>query len=201
MFPKFYACNNIEEKIRLSSSSGGAFYSLAKAVLSQNGIVFGARFDENWNVIHDCCESVSEIEQFMGSKYVQSKISDMYEKSKKYLLAGRYVLFSGTPCQIYGLKSYLGKDYENLITMDFVCHGVPSPMVWRRYIEERSNSREIKKINFRDKTDGWRRFSLCIQYSDGNEYRKNQHEDIFMKGFLQNIFLRPSCYECRFKRS
>lgn len=196
---KFYACVGKDEDIRLSSSSGGAFYSIAKSVISDGGIVFGAKFNDEWEVVHGFCESVSDISDFMGSKYVQSKIGDTYKMVKSYLTDGRKVLFCGTPCQIYGLKSYLGKDFENLLTVDFVCHGVPSPAVWRKYISERSKGRKIEKVNFRDKTEGWRKFSLSIKYSNGDEYRKIQYDDLYMKGFLQNIYLRPSCYECSFK--
>lgn len=198
-FPRAYAAINQNAAIRANSSSGGVFYLLAEYVISRGGVVFGARYNSDWEVVHDFAETVEGIAAFMGSKYVQSRAGDTYSKAKAFLKQGRLVLFSGTPCQIYGLKAYLGEDYENLITMDLICHGVPSPKVWREYIQLCEQGRKIKAISFRDKTEGWLKFSLKINFEDDQSYRKTLREDLFMKGFLQNIYLRPSCYNCRFK--
>lgn len=125
---------------------------------------------------------------------------DIYKEAERFLKSGQLVLYSGTPCQIYGLKAYLAKEYKNLITVDLICHGVPSRRIWRDYLKLQSSDKKIiTSINFRDKTEGWLDFSLKINFLDGTFYRNNLHNDLYMKGFLQNIYLRSSCYECRFK--
>lgn len=133
---KVYAAINPDDNIRLRSSSGGVFSMLAERIILENGVVFGARFDDNWEVIHDSCETIEGLAAFSGSKYVQSKIGNCFSRTEKYLKEGRKVLFSGTPCQIAGLHKFLRKDYDNLLTVDVVCHGVPSPAVWRAYLKE-----------------------------------------------------------------
>lgn len=198
-YPIAYAAINQNTAVRENSSSGGVFYLLAEDVIRRGGVVFGARYDDNWEVVHDYTEDVEGIAAFMGSKYVQSRIADTYSQARTFLQQGRTVLFSGTPCQIYGLKAYLGKDYENLITTDLICHGVPSPKVWRGYLQLQAQGRKIKAISFRDKTEGWLVFSMKIDFENGEIYRKTLQEDLFMRGFLQDIYLRPSCYNCKFK--
>ena len=133
---KVYAAINTNEKIRMQSSSGGIFTYIATKVIEEKGVVFGARFDKNWEVKHDFTENIEGLSAFRGSKYMQSRIEDNYLKVEKFLKDGRKVLFSGTPCQIAGLKRYLKKNYENLLTIDIICHGVPSPKIWRLYLNE-----------------------------------------------------------------
>ncbi|MBR2436329.1 MAG: Coenzyme F420 hydrogenase/dehydrogenase, beta subunit C-terminal domain [Alistipes sp.] len=220
-----YAAKNTNEEIRLKSSSGGVFTLLAEKVIAEGGVVFGVRFNKNWEVIHDYTETVEELEAFRGSKYVQSVIGDNYIKTKQFLNNGRKVLFSGTPCQIAGLKKFLRKDYENLLTVEVVCHGVPSPMVWRDYLDYKRAKRAAGKntvssslnelpvitgISFRDKTNGWKKYGFKICYAASkaaeNSVSKSANianceitpfnEDTFMKGFLKNLYLRPSCYHC-----
>lgn len=140
-----YAANNNNEDIRLKSSSGGIFTLLAEQIISEGGVVFGARFNENWEVVHDYTEAIEGLEPFRGSKYVQSIIGDNFIKAKQFLTDGRKVLFSGTPCQIAGLKKFLRKEYENLLTVEVVCHGVPSPMVWRDYLDYKRAKRAAGK--------------------------------------------------------
>jgi coenzyme F420-reducing hydrogenase beta subunit len=196
---KAYALYNKNEEIREKSSSGGVFYELAKAIINKNGVVFGAMFDDEWNVVHSYAENLDDLKPFLGSKYAQSTVGTCYKDVKKFLEAGRLCLFSGTPCQVTGLKSFLGKEYNNLLTVDFICHGVPSRLVWREYVKNIGKNDEIKCISFRDKTEGWLSFSMKFEYKDGSVYRKNLNEDLFMQGFLQDIYLRPSCYSCAFK--
>jgi coenzyme F420-reducing hydrogenase beta subunit len=131
-----YAAKNLDEEIRHNSSSGGIFTLIAESIIQKGGVVFGARFNDNWEVVHDYTETVEGLAAFRGSKYVQSNIGDTYLKAKDFILSGRKVLFSGTPCQIAGLKAFLQKDYDNLLTVDLVCHGVPSPLVWKMYLDE-----------------------------------------------------------------
>lgn len=173
-----FAFSNKSEDIRLKSSSGGAFSLLAELVLSQDGVVFGAAYDNNWEVAHTYIERIEDLDMLRRSKYVQSRIGDTYKQAKTILKEGRKVLFTGTPCQISGLRHYLRKDYDNLITMDFVCHSAPSPKVWRKFLSEQYARKgvagknsvfqslkempSIKGINFRDKTHGWKKFSFSL---------------------------------------
>ena len=220
-----YAAKNNNEEIRLKSSSGGIFTLLAEQIIAEGGVVFGARFNDKWEVVHDYTETKEGLEPFRGSKYVQSVIGDNFIKAKQFLADGRKVLFSGTPCQIAGLKKFLRKEYENLLTVEVVCHGVPSPMVWRDYLDYKRAKRAVGKntvssslnefpviagISFRDKTNGWKKFGFKISYaaskaaensvSKSADNTNNEitpfNEDLFMKGFLKNIYLRPSCYHC-----
>lgn len=197
--PEAYACCHLDSDIRGRSSSGGIFYLLGSWVLEQNGVVFGVQWNENWEAVHGEAHSPEELEAFMGSKYVQSSLGDTFLKVREYLEEGRLVLFSGTPCQAAGLAGFLARDYENLIVADIICHGVPSPKVWRRYLAEIRKNQTVKDIHFRDKTNGWRDFSLKIDYLSGRSYRKRRFADMYLRGFLKNMDLRPSCYACRFK--
>ena len=199
MQKKAYAAFCLDKNIRNKSSSGGIFYPLAKGIIKNNGVVFGAMFGKDWKIVHGYAETLKDIEAFLGSKYVQSNIGNMFIKAKEFLESGRTVLFSGTPCQIYGLKSYLRKEYRNLYTIDLICHGVSSPKIWSDYLKEQSKEKVISKINFRDKTTGWRNFSVNINFSDDSVYRKSHLEETYFKGFMEDIYLRPSCYECKFK--
>ena len=200
--PKIYVGYNTNEEVRLKSSSGGVFTLIAKEILDRGGVVFGAAFDSEFLVSHIYIENLSEIEKLRTSKYFQSIIGDSYKKAKDFLDNGRYVLFTGTPCQIEGLLSFLGKDYERLYTQDIVCHGVPSTKVWKKYMEYRLEKDKEKplNINFRDKRqEGWHMFSLSFKYKN-NEYSKNQKQDLFMRAFLKDVCLRDSCYNCSFRK-
>ena len=188
---KSYAAYNKDEDTRINSSSGGLFAIFSKEVLSQGGVVFGAMFDESFNVIHGYIENENQLFKFQGSKYVQSSIGDTYKKCKEFLEQNRLVYFTGTPCQINGLKNYLRKEYNNLLTQDFVCHGVPSPKVWNDY---KARFKKMENVSFRDKTNGWLDFYMKV-----NDYKASHSKDPFMTAFLTNNILRPSCYECKFK--
>ena len=196
-----YAMKNKDEEIRLRSSSGGMFYLLAENIIRQNGVVYGAGFDGDFSVKHIKINKEQEIGLLQGSKYLQSSIGNTYVQVKKDLEGDKKVLFTGTPCQIEGLKNFLRKDYINLFTMDFICHGVPSPMIWKEYLNEiRDNKQgEIKTVYFRDKKLGWKLFSLKIIF-DKDTYINDLNQDLYMKGFLQDLYLRPSCYNCKFKK-
>ena len=192
---KVYAAKNRNEEVRIMSSSGGIFTPLAETVIRDGGVVFGAKFDKDWNVVHAWTDTIEGIANFRGSKYVQSTIGNTYREAREFLKQGRKVLFSGTPCQIAGLKKFLRKEYDNLLTVDVVCHGVPSLLVWREYLKEISKGKEILKIDFRDKKIGWKNYRVVVK---GNDDIVDQpfNENIFMKGFLRNLYLRPSCYAC-----
>lgn len=197
-----FAAVNKDEQVRNISSSGGVFYEIAKYVIESGGVVFGAAFDEDGQVSHKSCETMDSLSELMQSKYVQSKMGRTYIEVKELLEHGREVLFSGTPCQVYGLLSYLNVARvctDNLITVDIVCHGVPSRMIWRLYLDEVSQGRHPTNISFRDKTNGWKEYSLRIDYSDGSRYIQSRNKDPYIQGFLKNLYLRESCYNCRFR--
>lgn len=197
---KSYAVFNKNEKIRLESSSGGIFSLLAEYVINNHGSVYGSIFDENFNVKHIKINKLQDIQLLRGSKYVQSKINDIFKLIKSDLKSDKLVLFTGTPCQVAGLQSFLQKEYDNLILMDIVCHGVPSPLVWQQYINElkQNYKQDIKNVYFRDKSTGWKTYSIKFLFDKG-EYKNVGFKDIYMKGFLNDIYLRPSCYNCNFK--
>ena len=144
---------------RADSSSGGVFPKLAEYVISNHGIVFGAVFDQDFNV--ELTWTDRDFTKMLGSKYVQANVKHTYEECKEFLERDKLVLYAGTPCQIYGLKAYLKKDYNNLITVDIFCHGVASPTVWQHYLK--SLNKEIDSINFRDKRNGWKNFYVTIK--------------------------------------
>ncbi|WP_315119212.1 Coenzyme F420 hydrogenase/dehydrogenase, beta subunit C-terminal domain [uncultured Clostridium sp.] len=199
--PKAYACINKDEFVRQESSSGGIFTLVSEVVIDNGGVVFGAGFDGKFSVFHSYIETKEELEKFRGSKYVQSKIGNTYKQAKEFLDQGRNVLFTGTPCQIGGLKSYLHKDYDNLFCIDIICHGVPSPKAWQKYISYQENNAEssTRRIAFRCKNEGWKRYSISLSFNNDMEYLESHKKDLYMKAFLKNICLRPSCYDCSFK--
>lgn len=210
-----YAGINTNEEQRLKSSSGGIFVLLAEQIIKEGGVVFGAHFNNNWEVEHCYVETLEHIEPLMRSKYVQSNINNTYKEAECFLKQKRKVLYVGTPCQISGLKKFLRKEYDNLIAVDFICHGVPSPGIWRKYLHQLNDfsskkncvssfnvKEDIININFREKQLGgysWRNFGFVINNNDetlvNSDFRKNN----YMNAFLQNIILRPSCYSCKAK--
>ncbi len=210
-----YIAKHKDEQIRMASSSGGAFTAIAASVLEDGGAVFGARFNQDWEIIHSYAETKEGLDAFRGSKYVQSRIGDSYKETEKFLKAGRKVLFSGTPCQVAGLKHFLRKGYDNLLTVDIICYGVPSPKVWLRYLEETAHDFNVKQcdgitppidsISFRDKKTGWKGYCLTISthnpISDKTQIitSRQAYNDFYLKGFLSNLYLRKSCYQCPFK--
>lgn len=188
------------DEIRSVSSSGGIFPLYAQYVLKRGGAVCGAAYDDNWNVKHIIIEDEKDIRRLQGSKYVQSEMGTCYFQIKKLLEDGRYVLFTGTPCQVAGLKGYLRQDYEKLLTIDLICHGVPSPKAFRLFLKQTAGKREIAGINFRHKVDGkWGASNLLISYADGD----NQIFDMkssFYHAFGACYMQRSSCQDCQFSR-
>jgi len=198
---KVFAAKNKNEEVRRKSSSGGVFTLLAEYVLNNGGVVFGAKFDDDWNVVHSWTDTKEGIAAFRGSKYVQSTIGSTYREAKDFLTQGRKVLFSGTPCQIAGLKKYLHKEYDNLLTIDIVCHGVPSPLVWSRYLKDLNTDNEIiTNINFRSKKRGWKNYSYLIQTPKVVLFDDYASKSVYLQGFSRNMILRPSCYDCPAKK-
>ena len=203
--PAAYAAYSRDEAMRLSSSSGGVFTEFARAVLKDGGAVFGAAYHDEFEVAHICAENEANLARLRGAKYAQSALGDSFRDVKRRLEQGQKVLFSGTPCQVGGLKAFLRKDYENLLTVDFVCHSVPSPMAWREYVKYRSqqdNDGEMPcAINLRDKRTGWTnyQYSNLFTYADGHTHTARSGESLYMKLFVGDYINRESCADCRFK--
>ena len=187
--------------LRTQSSSGGVFSVLALWVLQQGGVVFGAAMVQDLSVGHICVESAGELYRLRGSKYVQSTTGETFRAAKAYLDAGRMVLYSGVACQIAGLKGYLQRDYETLYTLDVLCHGVPSPAVWARYVQhlQSVHGSDVCNVNFREKSTGWKQYSVETVFINGQQHVQKAEDNSFMRCFIQNICLRPSCHACRFK--
>ena len=183
---------------RLSCSSGGINTLVAEHVIKEGGVVFGARFDSEWNVGMDCTDIRSELQKFSGSKYVQAYPGNAYKKVAEYLRQSRLVLFTGLPCQVAGLHRYLHKEYEQLITISCLCHSVPSPLAWKKYLASNSKKDKIRNFNFRDKSKGWENYSFKVAYDDGEEQVLTS-KNIYMDAMLENLSTRPSCAVCKFK--
>lgn len=205
--PKVYAAINNDNNIRHLSSSGGAFFALAEWVIRNDGVVFGAMF-KGIHLQHSYADTLEGIYPFMGSKYVQSDVADSYSKVKAFLNEGRHVLYSGTPCQIAGLKHYLQKDYEKLITVDLICHGVPSPTIWERYmcrLLKKLHAQNVRDIRFRTKRENVKSpvnfyFFFFFLGLDGkwHEYGEDCRKNLYFSYFMRHLF-RASCYNCRFR--
>ncbi len=189
-----------DNDILLKSSSGGLFSAIAQHVLNMGGCVFGAAFSEDYkNVNHVVIENRNDLCRIRGSKYVQSASGDCYRTAKALLNDGRKVLYSGTPCQIAGLRAFLGKKYDHLITVDVICHGVPSGLLWRKYLNniEEEMQGATKSVNFRSKKVDWIHYGMQIM--NNKTYYKSKDDDPYLKMFLNNCCLRESCYHCKFK--
>lgn len=200
--PTVIAAWSKTENTRIDSTSGGVFSELAKAMYSENGYVAGAVYNKEWMVEHIISNQEEDLENLRSSKYLQSNINDTFKKIKEKLEDGKKVLICGSPCQISGLYQYLQKEYENLYTCDFICRGMNSPKIFKKYLENLENkyNSKIKKIKFKNKIHGWHNFSTKIDFENGKSYIGGRYVDSYMVGYLQhNAFIRPSCYECQFK--
>lgn len=200
--PQAYACFNNNDQIRERSTSGGVFTALAQYVIENKGVVCGVIIDDTYKVVHSFAENLDELEKMRGSKYVQSEQEGVYLQIKNELLKGRLVLYSGTPCQVVGLKTYLGREYERLITIDIFCHGVGSPVYWEKYVKyiQENMKSKIKEIRFREKTYGYSSACLAVYFQNGKSTHRGHDDDYYWSPFSKNLIYRPSCYACSFKR-
>lgn len=201
--PIVYAGWNKSYHIRVSSTSGGVFTALAEAFIKKNGFVVGAYYDDQFVIRHTIAGNMDEIEKLRQSKYAQSDMMDVFSRIKHLLHDGKMVLFCGTPCQSGGLQRYLGDKYENLYCCDFICRGVASPKVYRKYLDGlfENSKTAIQKIQFKNKDYGWNRFSTKITFKNGSVFQQDRNHDPYMKGYLRfNLYLRPCCYECQYKQ-
>ncbi len=199
--PDAYATVNLNEETLSQSSSGGIFSLLASSILDKGGVVFGAALTSDGRVAHTAVHTPENLSALRGSKYVQSDIGNTYREAKDLLEKGVPVYFSGTPCQIAGLLKFLKRDYPHLLTQDLVCHGVPSPLVFRKYMEyqKENHGAAPKSVLFRKKHPTIKPYALAITFENGSVYESAPGADPYMKAFLRNVSLRPSCYDCRFK--
>lgn len=198
-----YALKNKDKNVVLDSSSGGAFTSIMQSFCDDNTVIFGVKFDENLKALHDYVYNIKDAKIFKKSKYVQSNVGVTYKKAKEFLEQGKKVLYTGTPCQIAGLKKYLNKEYENLLLVDLICHGVPSQKVFDKYIEELKNKykKDIKAINFREKTyknNIWNSKNIKIELENNKVIIEDSIDNAFLRGFHSSLFCRPSCGNCIF---
>ncbi len=201
-FPEGYVCRAKNLETVASSSSGGVFTPIARSAINKGGTVFGVVFDEEDSRIrHKAALDLEGIGRFRGSKYVQSFLGDTFSEVKKALKEDRWVVFSGTPCQVEGLKAYLGREHEKLLTVDVVCHGTPSPKLWKKYVDhqEKKHASKLKKVNFRAKAYGYHSGAIELEFEDGKRYRGSVRTDYMLKSFFKEIASRPSCYACPFK--
>lgn len=175
------------------SSSGGVFPALAQRVLAEGGVVFGAVVNDDMTVGHAEAYDMAGVEKMRGSKYVQSDLYASYEDVRYWLQEDRKVLFTGTPCQVAGLHKYLGKPYDGLVTVDVLCHGVPSPGLWEKYVKalERKHGAKMEYVRFKDKSESWRHYAFTTSFGSC-QYM----DDPYMALFVQDMSLRPSCYRC-----
>ena len=234
-----FAAKNPNDEVRLQSSSGGIFTMLAEKIIEEGGVVFGVGYNDHWEAAHYYTETKEGLAAFRMSKYVQSIVGNTFKEAETFLKSGRKVLYSGTPCQIAGLKRFLRKEYNNLLALDFICHGTPSPGIFRWFLAEEfakhssQNSKpfkmrprnipsipkadilaqnhgfEIKDIRFRDKKIGWKNFSFVLDVTKDTDDKANgcttlsfvtdKDQNTFLRGFLSDLYLRPSCEVCPVK--
>ena len=197
-----YAAYSKNDDIRMQSSSGAVFSHLANYILSKSGVIYGVAMSSDCkSAEYIRVASEKELPKLRGSKYIQAKVGDTFKKVKEDLSCGKYVLFTGTGCQINGLRCYLGSDYHRLYCVDVVCHGVPSPKLWRAYAEniQKGKKSRLKAVDFRCKDFGWKEFGVKKVTLGNKQLFTPKGQDPYMRMFLTNISLRPSCYECRAK--
>lgn len=196
-----YGCNALSDNIRINSSSGGIFSLVAEYIICSGGVIFGTAMSSDCKLAHFIkVKDIDGIARLRGSKYLQSKVGNTYKQVKEELELGEKVLFSGCPCQVNGLKCFLKKEYENLICIDIICHGVPSPKLWRKYVNylERRYNGTMIKVDFRSKDIGWREYGIK-KLINQSVFFTCKSTDPYMQMFLKDYCLRPSCYECTSK--
>lgn len=203
---KIIAAANSDSTIRRASSAGGVFSLLAENVLSRGGVVYGVRFSSEWNIVHTAVEAKEDLYYLRGSKYAYSNIGDAIQQAKTALSSGRYVLFSGTPCQVAAMAraaECLGCS-DHLLLVEVVCHGAPEHKYWERYLDAvcarlgRSRA-DIVDIRFRDKRTGWKNYSFTIRFTDGQEFTQPHGGNLYMRAFLLDYTVRQACFRCPFK--
>lgn len=195
---KAYACYNLDKDTRYNSTSGGLFLAICKEIIDRGGYVVGVEFDTNFNPRHAITKEYQGCLNFSGSKYPQSDTGYIYKDVKTLLDKDEMVLFSGTPCQVAGLKSFLKKDYSKLFCVDIICMGVASPKIWQSYLNHVFSNDDVDYVRFKDKKHGWTKYSINIR-SKTKELHELGGRNIFMNSYVLGHQMRESCYECQFK--
>lgn len=200
-FPIAFAAKSKNDEVRIRSSSGGAFYEFADKMLKDGGYVCGAVFDEEFHVKHIVSNSKNDVYRMMGSKYAQSDMGYCYREIKDVLEKGHKVLFSGCPCQVAGLRTFLGKEYRNLLLVELICHGIPSDQMLQAYIrmQEKKYGAKLKRMEFRNKTKGWHNSAVRMEFENGKIYAEPMTIDAFMQGYFRGVSLKESCFSCQFR--
>lgn len=200
-YPVAFAAKSENDPMRMRSSSGGVFYELANQMLRDGGYVCGAVFDDKFHVKHILSYAKEDILRMMGSKYAQSDVGYCYREVKDVLEKGCKVLFSGCPCQVAGLRTFLGKEYPNLVLVELICHGIPSDHMLQTYIgmQERKYGARLTRMEFRNKKKGWHNSSVRMEFGHHRTYSKPEAADAYMNGFLGSVTLKPTCYQCHFR--
>ncbi len=200
-FPIAFAAKSKNDEVRIRSSSGGAFYEFADKMLKDGGYVCGAVFDEEFHVKHIVSNSKNNVYRMMGSKYAQSDMGYCYREIKDVLEKGHKVLFSGCPCQVAGLRTFLGKEYRNLLLVELICHGIPSDQMLQAYIrmQEKKYGAKLKRMEFRNKTKGWHNSAVRMEFENGKIYAEPMTIDAFMQGYFRGVSLKESCFSCQFR--
>ena len=196
-----FATRHFEKAVCAQSTSGGLFTALAEWVLSKDGCVYGCIFDNDLRPIHIETNNIDGVASMRGSKYVQSDVGCVYQKVKDRLNGDRWVLFTGTPCQVAGLYSYLGNtDKDRLLTVDIVCHGVPSQLVFKGYIDylEKKYHKKVSSYQFRNKKHGWERPVVSVGFEDGSYKSWSTLRDYYNDAFSHSLLQRPSCFQCKY---
>ena len=196
-----FAARNKNYSQRLISSSGSIFPPIAEWILDNNGLVVGVAYDKDFNVIHKFVESKDELCALQGSKYLQCKAdNETFKYIRKELKNGRKVLYSGMACQVEGLKSFLRKDYDNLYTIDLICMGIPSYVVWQKYLAAFFGDEKIKSINFKEKSIGWDTFTFRVD-TDKRIFKERGMHNLYLRSMFLSWNMRPSCFQCPFKKA
>lgn len=195
------AAINKKMSVRWDSTSGGAFSALADAMYEQGGYVSGAVYNEDFSVRNFISSNPADLERLRSSKYLQSKAEGLYKEIRELLRKGEKVLACGTPCQMAALRSFLRKDYDNLIIVDFICRGVNSPKVYRKYLDslERKFGGKVVYVKAKNKELGWRNLTRKVVFDNGKVYYGVHMQDDFRRGYHTNVYCRPSCYTCQYK--
>lgn len=203
MVPEVWAAWSLDEDIRYESTSGGVFSELALCMLNESGIVCGAKYNENNLVEHCIIHNVEGLKKLRQSKYVQSETKLIYTEIRELLEQGRKVMFCGTPCECAGLQKILGNDYGNILYVDFICRGANSPKVYQLFLEslERKYKSKVKRVWFKNKELGWRKFSTRVEFENGEVYSQDRYSDSFIRGYIEaNLYMRDCCEKCQYKQ-
>lgn len=201
--PDVYALWSKDENVRITSTSGGAFWEIAKEFLNNDGIVIGCTYDDDWkSAKHIVAYNEKDLLKIKGSKYFQSNTAGIYSKVKNLLQKGKRVLFCGTPCQNVAVKAYLGKEYDNLYCLDFVCRSINSPKAFKAYLDEleKKHNSKVCEVQLKNKKYGWQSLASRVKFKNGDEVINDKDHDWWVKGFIYNdLYTRESCYNCQYK--